>query len=169
MLRPTELPPASAAPRLAASMIPGTATRADDEALGMRAEGHGPLGDAAGELAGIFVIAGHFDDRARGANFQAPFGSLASPGTLLHLLELGHRLPARLDARRAEHHDRVSHVRAPQPDQGIKILRQYAQRACAQAVHENRIFVCQIRHRQIMRTTRHPFPLRFLEIANAPF
>ena len=159
MLRPTELPAGFRGAAVGRLHDAGSTSRADDEALGTGAEGHGPFGDAAREFARFFVVARHLDDRAGRADFHPPLGRLSSPGSLLHLLELGHRLAARLDARRAEHHDRVSHIGPPEPDQRIEIFGQDAQRTSSEAVHELGIFVGQLRHGQVMRT-RHSFPPR---------
>jgi hypothetical protein len=62
----------------------------------------------------------------------------------------------RVDARRTEHHDRVAHIRAPQPRQRIEIFRQDAQRASAQAFHESGVVVGELRHGQ-MAGSLHEF------------
>ena len=63
-----------------------------------------------------------------------------------------------MDARGAEHHDRVRHFFAPQAGERIEILGQNAQRPRSQAFHEFGILVGELRHRQVAGTL-HEFPL----------
>jgi len=64
MLRPMLLPPASWAPRLAASMIPGATAGGDHETAAAGGDLNGPFGEHVGEAARVFVVAGHVDGGA---------------------------------------------------------------------------------------------------------
>jgi len=106
---------------------PRTAAGADDETAAALLQALRPLREAEGEGAGVFVVARHLD------RLLGPLQIVAGGSRLLQQALAVFR---RLEARGAEHHDRVLDVQLFETRLGLQVLGQNPQAARIRAVEE---------------------------------
>ena len=127
MVSPTFRPLASEAPRLAASMMPGPPPVHTTKRALLVLQLLRPLGETAGELARVLVVARHREPPARA--FEVALAALGGANLGLGLL-------ARNDARRAHEHDRVVDLVVLEAALRLEVLGEDAQRPGAAAVQK---------------------------------
>ena len=145
MDRPMDLPPASMAPRLAASMMPGPPPEQTTKRRGRGPSVKRPSGNLVRELARFLVIAGHFE-KAFGVAHFATVLCLGSGGKFFDVFVFQPRAArlrgfVRFDARRTEHDDGVADALALELRERMQILGQDAERPSGRALKKRGIFV----------------------------
>ena len=137
------LPPASRAPRLAASMMPGPAARGHDEAMVLAGQRARPFGQQPRQLARVLVEARPLDRLARSVQFRliVLVGVLHAAGA--ERAERARRPLAAVDPRRPEKHHRVLNLLFLEAAQRLEVLGEDAERPGLGALEKLRIQVGQ--------------------------
>ena len=123
----------------------GTAAGTDDKAARTRAESHGPGGDTVRELAGFFVVAGHFEQAFGAMDGGAMFYSIGGfdfvRGDVFEAMVTREGQVARKNAGGAEDDDGVGDALFFELHVRVNVFGENTQRASGSALEKFGIFV----------------------------